>query len=77
MPSKPVVPGGKTNILGGHSIGHTKQTTLNEHVSYSKRFPRQLFDCTVAKLLIKNILHTVSNTGISYSSDKVGTVYLV
>jgi hypothetical protein len=25
----------------------------------------------------KEILHTVSNTGIYYSSDKVGTVYLV
>jgi hypothetical protein len=34
------VPGGKVNILGGHSIGHSKQKTLNEHVSYSERFPR-------------------------------------
>jgi hypothetical protein len=30
------VPGGKDNILGGHS----KQKTLYEHVSYSERFPR-------------------------------------
>jgi hypothetical protein len=30
------VPGGKVNILGGHS----KQKTLYEHVSYSERFPR-------------------------------------
>ena len=35
------VPGGKVNILGGHSIGHSKQKCLYEHVSYSKRFPRQ------------------------------------
>jgi hypothetical protein len=34
------VPGGKDNILGGHGIGHSKQKTLYEHVSYSERFPR-------------------------------------
>jgi hypothetical protein len=34
------VPGGKDNILGGHSIAHSKQKTLYEHVSYSERFPR-------------------------------------
>jgi hypothetical protein len=34
------VPGGKDNILRGHSIGHSKQKTLYEHVSYSERFPR-------------------------------------
>jgi hypothetical protein len=34
------VPGGKVNILGGHSIGHSKQKTWYEHVSYSERFPR-------------------------------------
>jgi hypothetical protein len=34
------VPGGKDNILGGHSIDHSKQKALYEHVSYSERFPR-------------------------------------
>jgi hypothetical protein len=34
------VAGGKDNILGGHRIGHSKQKTLYEHVSYSERFPR-------------------------------------
>ena len=34
------VPGGKVNILGGHSISHSKQKPLYEHVSYSERFPR-------------------------------------
>jgi hypothetical protein len=34
------VPGGKDNILEGHSIGHSKQKTLYEHVSYSQLFPR-------------------------------------
>ena len=28
------VPGGKANILGGNSIGHSKQKCLYEHVSY-------------------------------------------
>jgi hypothetical protein len=34
------VPGGKVNILGGHIVGHSKQKTLYEHVSYSEQFPR-------------------------------------
>jgi len=34
------VSGGKVSILGGHSIGHSKQKYLYEHVSYSERFPR-------------------------------------
>jgi len=34
------VPGGKINILEGHSIGHSKQKYVCEHVSYSERFPR-------------------------------------
>jgi hypothetical protein len=34
------VPGGKVNILVGHSIGHSKQKTLYKHVSYCERFQR-------------------------------------
>jgi hypothetical protein len=34
------VPRGKVNILRSYSIGHSKQKTLYEHVSYSERFPR-------------------------------------
>ena len=34
------VPGGKINILGGYSIGHSKKKTLYEHVSYCEWFPR-------------------------------------
>jgi hypothetical protein len=34
------VPGGEVKIVGGHSIGHSKEKCLYEHVSYSKRFPR-------------------------------------
>jgi hypothetical protein len=32
--------GGKVNILGGPSIGHSKQKSVYVHVSYSERFPR-------------------------------------
>jgi hypothetical protein len=32
------VPVGKVNILGGHSIGHSKQKSVYVHVSYSERF---------------------------------------
>jgi hypothetical protein len=30
------IPGGKVNILGGHSIGHSKQKSVNVHVSFSE-----------------------------------------
>jgi hypothetical protein len=69
------VPGGKVNILGGRSIGHSKQESMYVYVSYPERFPRQSY--TFPKLLIRKILLTVSNTCIYCLSDKVGTVYLV
>ena len=34
------VPGGNVNILGGHSIGHSKQESVYVHVSCSEQFPR-------------------------------------
>jgi hypothetical protein len=36
------VGGGKVNILGGHSVGHSKQkcVCVYVHVSYSEQFPR-------------------------------------
>jgi hypothetical protein len=34
------VPGGKVNILWGHSIGHSKQKSVYVHVSYSEQFPK-------------------------------------
>jgi hypothetical protein len=34
------IPGDKANILGDHSIGHSKKRSLYEHVTYSERFPR-------------------------------------
>jgi hypothetical protein len=32
------LPGGQVNIMGGHSIGHSKQYVYG-HVSYSEQFP--------------------------------------
>jgi len=32
--------GGKVDIMGGHSIGHSKQKCLCEHVSHTERFLR-------------------------------------
>jgi hypothetical protein len=33
-------PGGKVNILGSHSIGHSKQRSVSVNVSYPERFSR-------------------------------------
>jgi hypothetical protein len=72
------VPGGKVNILGGYSIGHSKQKTLYEHVSYSERFPRYSHLNANRKIVDKKEIFrvsTVSNTSIYCSSDRVGIVY--
>jgi hypothetical protein len=42
-------PGGKVNILGGRSIGHSKQKSVYGHVSYLT----ELFHYTVPNLLIR------------------------
>jgi hypothetical protein len=34
------VAGGKVSILGGHSIGHSKQRSVYVHMSYSELFQR-------------------------------------
>jgi hypothetical protein len=34
------VPGGNVNILGGHSIDHSKQKGVYVYLSYSERFPK-------------------------------------
>jgi hypothetical protein len=65
------VPGGKVNILGGLSIGH-----------YMCPIPNGFRDgaislCSSKTVDKKEILRTVSNTGIYCPSDEVGTVYLV
>jgi hypothetical protein len=71
------VPGGEVSILGGHSIGHSKQCICT-CVLFRTVSEIMLFHCTVPKIVDKKeILRTVSNTSIYCSSDKVDTVYLV
>ena len=59
-------------------MGHSKQNTLYEHVSYSERFPRQSHLNANRKIVDKKDIlrvRTVSDTGIYCSNDRVGTVY--
>jgi hypothetical protein len=70
---------GKVNILGGHSIGHSKQN-IRVHM-YMRPIPNgfrhraiSLYNSRIADK--KEILRTISNTGIYRSSDKIGTVHL-
>jgi hypothetical protein len=57
----PGVPGGKVNILGGHSIGHSKQKIVYARVLFRTVSEIELFHCTVAKLLIRKIYRIFSN----------------
>jgi hypothetical protein len=71
--------GGKVSILGGHIIGHSKQICIHTCIclipnGFRDRAISLYSSKTVDK---KDILRTVSNTGVYCSSGKVGTVYLV
>jgi hypothetical protein len=66
------------NILGGHSIGHSKQKNCIYMCPIPKGFRDRAVSLYSSKAVDKKeILRTVSNTGIHSSSGKVGTVYLV
>jgi hypothetical protein len=85
------VPGGKVNILGGHNIGYSKQyiyiyiyilVYAYTICMYMCLIPNGFQDRAISLYSSKTvdkkeILHTVSNTGIYCSSDKVRAVYLV
>jgi hypothetical protein len=72
------VPEGKVSILGGHSIGHSKQKLYMCMCPIPNSFQDGVVSLYSSKIVDKEeILRTVSNTGIYFSSDKVGTVYLV
>jgi hypothetical protein len=73
------VPGGKVNIFGGHSIGHSKQENVYMYVwPIPNGFRATVISLFSSKTVDKkDILRTVANTGIYCSSDKVGTVYPV
>jgi hypothetical protein len=60
------VPGRKVNVLGGHSIGHSNQTSVYVHVS---EIVIPLYSCKIVDK--KEILRTVCNTGIYCSSDSL------
>jgi hypothetical protein len=72
------VPEGKVNILGGHSIGHSKQKVYMYMCPILNSFRDRAISLYSSKTVNKKeILRTVSNTDIYCSSDKVGAVYLV
>jgi hypothetical protein len=72
------VRGGKVNILGGHSIGHSKQKMNVYMCPIPNGFRIRAISLYSSKIVDKKeILRTVCNAGIYCSSDKVGTVYLV
>ena len=64
------------NILGGHSIGQSKpKKCIRTCVLFQTVSKISLYSCKIVDK--KEILRTVTNAGIYFSSDKVGTVYLV
>jgi hypothetical protein len=72
------VTGGKVIILGGYSVGHSKQKRVYVHASLPNGFQDRAISLYSSKTVDKKeILRTISNTGIYCLSDKVGTVYLV
>ena len=69
------VPGGKVNILGGHIIGHSKKKTYM--CPTPNGFRGRAISSYSCKIVDKEILRTIFNTGINCSSDNVGTIYLL
>jgi hypothetical protein len=68
------VPEGKVNILGGHSIGHSKQKLYMYMCPMPNSFRDKAISLYRSKIVDKKeILRTVSNTGIYYSSDRILT----
>jgi hypothetical protein len=66
------------NILGGHSIGHSKKKLYMHMCPIPNGFRDIIIPLYSSKSFNKKeILRTVSNTGIYCSSDKVCRVYLV
>jgi hypothetical protein len=71
-------PGGKVNILGGQSIGYSKPKLYMYMCPIPNGFRNRAISLYSSKIVDKKeILRTVSNTGIYCSREKVGTVYSV
>jgi hypothetical protein len=75
------VPGGKVNILGGHiaSVILSKKVYMYSYMCpILNDFRGRAISLSSSKIVEKKeILRTVSNTGIYCSSERVGTVYVV
>jgi hypothetical protein len=72
------VPGGKVNILGGHSIGHSEQKVHMYMCPIPNGYQDRYISLNSSQIFDKKeILRTASNTGIYCSSDKVDKVYLL
>jgi hypothetical protein len=70
------VSGGKLNILGGLNFGHSKQKKSMYMYPIPKSFGDRAISLYSSKIFgKKEILRTVSNTGIYCSSGEVGTWY--
>jgi hypothetical protein len=72
------VSGEKFYILGGHSTTQSQQKKLYMYMCHIPNGFRDRAISLYSSRIVdkKEILHTVCNTGIYCSSDKVGTVYL-
>jgi hypothetical protein len=73
------VTGTKVNILGYHSIGHSKQKKLYMYMCPILNSFRDRAILLYSYKIVdkKEILRTVSNTGIYCSNEKFRTLYLV
>jgi hypothetical protein len=67
-----------SNILGGHSIGHFEQYIYVYMCPTPNGFRDRAISLHSSKTVgKKEILYTISNTGIYGSSDKVGTFSII
>jgi hypothetical protein len=72
------VPGGEVNILGDNSIIILSKKVYMYICPISNGFRERAVSLYSSKSIDKKeILRTVSNTGIYCTSDKVGTVFLM
>jgi hypothetical protein len=66
------VPGGKVNILGGHSIGHSKKKIFYEHVSYPNGF--WYFTRTILNLVHNSFLPSCCNVPLSETCESMWSI---
>jgi hypothetical protein len=64
-------PGGKVNILGGHSIGHSKQKSVYVHMPCSERFPRSIM-CSSSSSHVSTFFCTLYSSSNSINNTPTG-----